>query len=121
MVGQPFLRVHQLHGAMVDSGAEAGPVHIIGCHKGVTENQAMRLLGHPDATIIKTPFGVYVADDVMKTQLILITGCRNPSAVHHGVQRMMTWLDQSEEAGRLIGSYVVWLGVGGGFPLWLQD
>lgn len=103
MVGQPFLRVRELSEAMAGSAAEAGPVHLIACHKGITENQAMRLLGHPDATIITTPFGVYVADDVMKTQLILIAGCRNPSAVHHGVQRMWTWLEQSEEAGRLVG------------------
>ncbi len=103
MVGQPFLRVRQLYEAMVAADAEAGPVHLIACHKGVTENQAMRLLGHPDATIVTTPFGVYVADDVMKTQLILIAGCRNPSAVHHGVQRMVTWLDQSQEARRLGG------------------
>ena len=119
MVGQPFLHVRELAEELTaagvvsrgDAGEEigsihpqgAGPIHLIACHKGVTETQAMKILGYPDATIIAAPFGVYVADDVHKVQLIFIAGCRNPSAVHHGVQRLFAWLEQAGEEGRLIG------------------
>ena len=64
MVGQPFLKDH----AYVDlprrrrEKPAAGPVHLIACRKTVTEAQAMRQLGFPDATIVKADFGVYVAD-----------------------------------------------------------
>jgi len=50
MDGRPFLRDHELVGKMGDH--IQGPVHVIACHKGVTENQAVGLLGFPDATIV---------------------------------------------------------------------
>lgn len=106
MVGQPFLHVRELAEELEAAGVGAGgagPIHLIACHKGVTESQAMKILGYPDATIIAAPFGVYVADDVHKVQLVFIAGCRNPSAVHHGMQRLFTWLDQANEEQRLIG------------------
>ncbi len=94
MVGQPFLRDHEYLESMNDA---RGPVHLIGCQKGVTEAQAMRLLGFPDATIVATPFGVYVADGVQKIQLVCIAQCRDPTSTRHGVQRMLEWLAQSDE------------------------
>ena len=103
MVGQPFLHVRELAGKIRETDATAGPIHLVACHKGVTESQAMKILGFPDATIVAAPFGVYVADDVHKIQLVFIAGCRNPSAVHHGVQRLFAWLEQADEEERLIG------------------
>lgn len=103
MVGQPFLQVRELDAEIKKTQATAGPIHLIACHKGVTETQAVKMLGYPNATIISAPFGVYVADDVHKVQLVLIANCRNASAVHHGVQRFFTWLEQAEEQSRLVG------------------
>jgi ABC-type dipeptide/oligopeptide/nickel transport system ATPase component len=54
-----------------------GESGLIACHKTVTEAQALRLLGFPDATVVSAPFGVYVADDVQKIQMILIANCRD--------------------------------------------
>jgi hypothetical protein len=62
-------------------------VHVIACHKGVTENQAVGLLGFPDATIVTPAFGVYVADNVQKIQLILLANCRDESSTRYAVQR----------------------------------
>jgi len=73
-------------------------VHIIACHKSVTENQAVGLLGFPDATIITPPFGVYVADNIQKVQLVFLANCRDESSTRYAVQRFFDWLNRSGEA-----------------------
>jgi hypothetical protein len=95
MVGQPFLKDHAHDPAL--KGKRGGPVHVIGCHKNVTEAQAMKLLGFPDATVVSGPFGVYVADNVQKIQLVLIKDCRDEASTRHGVQRFFEWLQQTGE------------------------
>ncbi|VVB64874.1 Uncharacterised protein [uncultured archaeon] len=99
MVGQPFLQdykfAHQLNEKRV------GPVHFIACNRSVTEAQAMRQLGFPDATIVTTPFGVYVADNIQKIQLILIANCRDETTTLYGLQEVFKWLEKSGEGERL--------------------
>jgi hypothetical protein len=100
MVGQPFLKDFEAH-EVLESEAMVGPVHLIGCHKSVSEPQALRILGFPDATVVAAPFGVYVADDIQKIQMIFIGNCRDESSTRHGVQRMFEWLLQTGEGDRL--------------------
>jgi hypothetical protein len=100
MVGQPFLRDHEIYATLKDSMV-TGPVHLIACHKGVSESQALRLLGFPDATIVTAPFGVYVADDIQKIQMLLIGNCRDETTTRHGVQRAFEWLEQTGESEKL--------------------
>lgn len=100
MVGQPFLRDYATFGDLKRAKA-SGPVHLIACQKGVTEAQALRLLGFVDATVVLTPFGVYVADDIQKIQMVLLSNCRDDATTRHVAQRFFEWLNQSEEAGRL--------------------
>ena len=100
MVGQPFLRDHEFFPAL-NAQKAAGPVHMIACHKTISEAQAIRLLGFPDATVVSPPFGVYVADGVQKIQMILIANCRDETTTRHGVQRFFDWLEQTGEADRL--------------------
>lgn len=95
MVGQPFLRDHELVNEL--AGDLGGPVHIIACHKTATESQAIKLLGFPDATVVTTPFGVFVADNIQKVQFAFIANCRDETNTRHGVQRFFTWLAQSGE------------------------
>jgi hypothetical protein len=99
MIGQPFLQDHLLAPAATHAGA--GPVHLIGCHESITKAQARKILGFPDAMIVETPFGIYVASDLQKIQLIFVRGCADESATRLGVQRFFEWLQQSEEAPRL--------------------
>jgi hypothetical protein len=101
MVGQPFLEDYRHVEEIKAAGAIGGPVHLIACHKGVTESQAMKMLGFPDATIVTTDFGVYVADRVNKIQMVFIRNCRNATTTRHGVQRMFDWLERAGEAERL--------------------
>ncbi len=100
MVGQPFLNDH-LH-ADVLKGRVGGPVHIIACHKNVTETQALSLLGFTDATVITGTFGVYIADKIQKIQLCLLSNCRDPASTLHGLQRFFEWLDRTDEDKQLV-------------------
>jgi hypothetical protein len=95
LVGQPFLRDHEL--SPILKGGRGGPVHVIGCQKGATEAQAIRLLGSPDATVVSAPFGVFVADNVQKIQFAFIVNCRDETTTRHGVQRFFEWLAQTDE------------------------
>ena len=99
MVGQPFLRDHELSGVL--KGSRRGPVHIIACHKTATEAQATKLLGFPDATVVSPPFGVFVADNIQKVQFALIVNCRDEPNTRHGVQRFFEWLAQNGEDVRV--------------------
>jgi hypothetical protein len=100
MVGQPFLQDHELF-PLLTAKKSAGPVHLIACQKTITEAQALRLLGFPDATVVSAPFGIYIADDIQKIQMILISNCRDETTTRHGVQRVFEWLEQTGEADHL--------------------
>lgn len=98
MVGQPFLRDHELTPVLSRrKSIRGGPLHVIACHKTATEAQAMRLLGFPDATVVTAPFGVFVADSVQKVQFVFIVNCRDESTTRHGAQRFFDWLTQTGE------------------------
>lgn len=98
-VGQPFLRDHDAAAALEHV---AGPVHLVLCHRGVTEGQAARMLGFPDAMLVSPPFGVWAADTIQKTQLIFLAQCRDETATRTAVQRAFEWLDSSGEGSRLV-------------------
>lgn len=98
LVGQPFLRDHQLAPRLKGL---AGPVHFIACHKGVTEAQAIRQLGYPDVTVVSPPFGVYVADEVQKIQMIFLRDCKDATTTQSRVDEAREWLDRSQEAPEL--------------------
>jgi hypothetical protein len=99
LIGRPFLLDHKHLPDM--KGEVVGPVHVIGCHKTVTENQAVSLLGFPDATIVTPEFGIYVADNVQKIQLVFLANCRDETTTRLAVERFQAWLLQSGEAGYL--------------------
>lgn len=98
LVGQPFLHDHALADRL---GKVAGPVHPVACHRGVTESRAVRQLGFPDATIVRERFGVYVADDVQKIQLIMLRDCRDPSSTLLRLDELCRWLAAFREGERL--------------------
>jgi hypothetical protein len=101
MVGQPFLRDHR-HQELLNKNKSKGPVHIVGCHRAITEAQALRILGFPDATVISAPFGIYAVDDIQKIQMVFITNCRDETTTRHGLQRFFEWLEQTGEDKNLV-------------------
>jgi hypothetical protein len=100
MVGQPHLSDHAIHRVL--SKLHGGPVHLVTCHKAVTESQAKTMLGFPDATVVSPPFGIYVIDPVQSIQLVLIGQCRDETSTRLGVQQFLEWLDESEQSAALI-------------------
>jgi Domain of unknown function (DUF4062) len=95
MVGQPYLSDHR-RVPRLQKGV-AGPVHIVGCHRTLTEAQAIRTLGFADATFVTTSFGLYVADGAQKIQMVFIGNCRDETTTRYGVQRFIEWLQQTGE------------------------
>lgn len=100
LVGQPFLRDHERTGDW--DAAIAGPVHLIACQKNVTESQALRQLGFPDAVVVAHPFGIYVADEAQKIQMAFIANCRDETTTRKGVQTFLNWLNEHGEVKRLV-------------------
>ena len=100
LVGQPHLSDHDTYKTLNDM--HGGPVHVIACQKGVTESQATKILGFPNATVIVAPFGIYVVDPVQSVQLVFIGQCRDSSATRLGVQRFLEWLEASKQAKELV-------------------
>jgi hypothetical protein len=101
LVGQPFLRDH-LYASALDQSRLPGIVHLIACHRGVTEAQALRMQGTPDAVAIASDFGIFVADHVQKTQLVLLAQCSDITAIALALRRFAEWLSQSREEARVV-------------------
>lgn len=99
LVGQPFLSDWKTLDKLPKD--VAGPVHVIACHKGVTESQAIKLLGFPDAVVVSAPFGVYVADRVQCIQMVFIPNCRDETSTRRGVQHFFQWLEEQQEEADL--------------------
>ena len=100
IVGQPHLSDHELYDNLKKS--HGGPVHLIACHKSVTEAQARTMLGFPNATVVSPPFGIYVVDPVQSIQLVLLAQCRDETRTRLGVQRFLEWLDETEQVTALV-------------------
>lgn len=100
-VGQPFLRDHELSARLEEENLP-GVIHIIACHRGVTETQALSILGTPDAIAVSGEFGVYVADHVQKIQLIFLSECSDDTAVALAVRQLRGWLSESGEGPRVL-------------------
>jgi hypothetical protein len=101
LVGQPFQHDHEHVEALQQKGI-VGPLHLIACHRGVTEAQALRMLGTPDAVAVTSDFGVFVADRVSKVQVALFANCLDESAVQSAVRYWREWLTLSDEGSRLL-------------------
>lgn len=100
LVGQPHLSDHLLADELLK--VDGGPVHLVACHKSVTESQAIRMLGFPNATVVSGPFGIYVVDPIQSIQLVLICQCRDGATTRHGIQQFIEWLVESEQNTELV-------------------
>ncbi len=90
-VGQPHLRDH-LHSPSLDNENLPGVLHLIACHRRITETQAARLLGTPDVVAVTSDFGVYAADRVQQIQYILLADCSDDTATALALRRLKEWL-----------------------------
>ncbi len=89
-------RDHLFVAQLAREGA-TGPVHVVACHRAVTEAQALRLVGSPDAIAIASDFGVLAVDNVTKAQLVLLARCHDAAATALAVRRLREWLAATDE------------------------
>lgn len=101
-VGQPFLQDFKVSDVLIEDENIIGPIHIIGCHKSVTETQTRNILGFPDATILKDSFGIYVADNIQKIQMVFIEKCSDSHSIRYGFQDFSDWLVRTSEVKNLV-------------------
>jgi hypothetical protein len=94
MVGKPFLADHKLFPEL--GRPKAGPIHLVACPKNVTENQALNMLGFPDATIVSDSFGIHIADNIQNIQIVLLRDCISPSAIR---RQLAAWFEFIERTG----------------------
>lgn len=93
-VGRPFLEDYKIVGGLPP---KLGPLHLIASQSGATEAQARALLGFPDATVVKPPFGIFAADEVQQVQFAILRDCRDETTTRHAVHRFLDWLRESGE------------------------
>lgn len=60
-------------------------------------HRLLRQLGFLDATVVSPPFGIYVADDIQKTQMVSIANCRDEISTRHHIQLFIQWLNEQGE------------------------
>ena len=101
MVGRPHLRDHELAGQL-NARSHVGPLHLIVCHRSATEARGLSILGFPDAVVVSSGFGLYVADNVEKSQLVFLRECRDDTAGRHTLQLFFDWLDHSGEGDKVV-------------------
>lgn len=100
MLGQPFLRDHLWADKLTIQ--TPGVVHLIACYKGVTENQASKIIGTPDTMTVASDFGIYAADHIQQIQMIFLANCADTVALAVAVRRLHEWLHSTNEAKHVI-------------------
>lgn len=100
-VGQPFLQDHTRVDQLRRLDAP-GIVHVVACHRSITESQALRMLGSPDAMAVTSDFGIYALDRVQKVQMLFLAGCGNETAIAARLRLLEEWLKSSGEQARLL-------------------
>ena len=99
-IAEALRRDHRLAPVLEREDA-AGPVHLVACYRSVTEAQALKLVGSPDAIAIASDFGVLALDAVAKLQLVLLARCHDETSTALAMRRLREWLVASDEGERL--------------------
>lgn len=93
-IQRPFLYDHDL---ITGSKKRKGVIHIISVYGNATESQIKNLVGHPDITVIKTPFGYYLWEQTSHIQIFFLINYRNPNVIRTRMHQVEIWLKSSKE------------------------
>jgi len=96
-VKRPFLYEHN----SIKTTTVSGIIHIISIYGTATENQVKNLVGYPDVTVIKTPFGFYLWEQVTHIQIFFLLNCKNPNTIKTRGQQISIWLKSSREESKV--------------------
>jgi hypothetical protein len=83
------------------SKLKKGVIHLISVYGNATEIQVKNLVGHPDLTVIKTPFGFYLWEQSTHIQIFFLINCKNPNTIKTRVQQVEIWLKSSKELSKV--------------------
>jgi hypothetical protein len=101
-VGRPYLKDHTFLDGKEMVGI-VGPLHVILCHKNITESQVISFMGHPDLFIVKSATGFLVADRITFVQAIFLTNAIDEDAIRAILQSMFEWVEsQAQEMGNIV-------------------
>lgn len=98
-VGRPFLKEHDL---LNKSKKKMGVVHFIAVYGNATESQVKALIGFPDITAIKAPFGFYLWEQNSQIQMFFLKKCINPNTVRTRKSQVVNWLKSSKEESKVL-------------------
>ena len=101
LIGRPFLNEHTyIRGTDLKSGV----IHFVAVYGNITETQAKNLVGYPDLTVIRAPFGLYLWEKNTHIQMFFLKACINPQTVKTRLSQVTLWLSGSRELARIIAS-----------------
>lgn len=98
-IGRPFVYEHK---SIIDKKETSGIVHFIAVYGNVTEIQAKNLVGYPDITVIKGPFGFYLWEKNVHIQIFFLRNCINPQTVRTRLSEVINWLNSSREKTKIL-------------------
>jgi hypothetical protein len=98
-IGRPFVYEHKLLDGQPE---QSGVIHFIGVYGNATEIQAKSLVGYPDITVIKTPFGSYLWEKNVHIQIFFVRNCINPQTVRTRLSETINWLNGSREKSKIL-------------------
>src|SRR5260370_24578940 len=80
-----------------------GTLHVILCHKNITESQVISFMGHPDLFIVRPATSFFVADRITFVQAIFLMNAIDEDAIRANLQSMFEWVEsQAQEMGNVV-------------------
>ena len=102
LVGRPYLTDHEIISG-TDMTKLIGPLHIILCHRTISESQVISFMGHPDLFLVKTDRGFFAADRITFVQAIFLTEAIDDLSIRAGLQSTFDWIEsQAQEKGNIV-------------------
>lgn len=98
-IGRPFVYEHK---SIINKKEISGIVHFIAVYGNVSEIQAKNLVGYPDITVIKGPFGFYLWEKNVHIQIFFLRNCINPQTVRTRLSEVINWLNSSREKTKIL-------------------
>lgn len=97
-LGRPFLYEQN---EIIGSKKSAGVIHFISVYGRVTASQVKSLVGYPDLTVIKTPFGFYLWEKNVHIQIFFLQSCVNSNVIKLRIGEIAIWLNSSREKANI--------------------
>lgn len=98
-IKRPFLEEHD---EVKNNTLKRGVLHFVAVYGSVSEIQAKNLVGYPDLTVIKAPFGLYLWDKIRHIQMFFFHKCINSEKIGTRITELNNWLSESQELANIL-------------------